>query len=51
MLEDLKNPTERDSATVKGCFEWDMQKQHELCYYGAFPPSKDTEKRGGVQEA
>lgn len=48
MLEDLKIP-QKDCAWVKGCFEWDKQKQHELCHYGGFPPSKDTENRGGVQ--
>lgn len=47
MLDDFKTP-QKASAPVRGCFEWDRQKQHELGYHAGFPPSKDTEL-GGVQ--
>lgn len=42
MLDGFKIP-EKASARVKGSFEWDRQKQHELGYQAGFPPSKDTE--------
>lgn len=40
--EDFSIP-QKASAWVKGCYEWDRQKQHELGYHAGFPPSKDTE--------
>lgn len=36
---------QKTSALVKGCCEWNRQKQHELGYHVGFPPSKDTETR------